>query len=262
METAEPDIDEIVERYVRQEESDWHADREDVYHASKAGLCHRQEWFKMQGYEEDLPYGLFEVANRVEDIVTDALREHWDGTFVFQDLPVMHDLGDFKIVGRTDPVVMLWNLDVHILYEVKSASQRSLKYGYADVKHNYALQAALYADKLDPDRTLIVRPGRDDVTDWGSERELSDAEISKLVDEAHDWFRAFHEIDPDGEPPPADPKASVCDWCDFNEECPEYGGWFKVKAGNNKKVVRHKDEVKENDEILYEMPGDDEDEAA
>lgn len=245
----------VVETWLESQDSEWHEQQPGVYHASQTWTCHRKKWYQVKGEEEDLPLGLFHMGEQAEIALEEALKNHLGGHFVLNDIPVKHDEGDFSIVGRTDPVVVGYNLNPLRLYEVKSS--RAGK--HASTKPSHRHQAGFYAHLLGVEEVHIPHPARNDILDMPSpDHQIPLEDIPSLFEETVDHFDEFHEFIEADEQPPADPMLKdECKWCDFGPKngsgiCTLDGGWVRVKAGNGREVWRLEDDVKENDKILEE----------
>jgi hypothetical protein len=261
----------IVEQHLASRESEWHQDEPNVYHASRVWNCFRKAFYKKRGEEgEDVPLGLFAMGARAEDVLFEALRDHFGDAFVLTDVPVKEDVetehGNIAIVGRTDPVVIGYNGEFLRLYEVKSSESWSTGRDDAgSAKPTHTHQAAFYAAKLGIDDVHIPRPGRSDVLEMPSpDFVIPSGDVPELYRETVEYFVRLHEYVARDELPDPEPRhEKECEWCDVQSLCQAEDdgaeGWVRVKAGNHKETWRSPlEDVKENDTVLQPEAATDE----
>lgn len=131
------------------EQDDYYKPTVGEFHASTTGSCVRRLYFDFMKPQQpdDGAWKHFELGNRMEEIFEDALARRYGEKYVVNRVPIEVDVGDFKIVGETDPVVIDDNLDVQELWEVKSTL--NLSYVRDKPKWPHVTQLHAYAYGLD-----------------------------------------------------------------------------------------------------------------
>lgn len=119
------------------------------FHASTTGSCVRRLYYDFIEPEQpdDDAWKHFELGNRMENIFEDALVQRHERKYVVNAMPIKVDLGEYHIVGETDPVVIGDNGEIEELWEVKSTS--NLSYVRSKPKWPHVCQLHCYAYGLD-----------------------------------------------------------------------------------------------------------------
>lgn len=164
-EEIEPE--EIVTNYLKNKSADrdtsfWHT-KIGRYHASDTGRCTRKVYYKHtlgKRMEEDL-YGIFKLGRTIEDIIEEALVDHYGKRKVKNSKFVKLDLDGFVIVGETDPVVEGVNSEVEKLYEVKSTN--NIKYRKETPSEHHVMQIHPYMKALGLNEATIIYVNKSDL---------------------------------------------------------------------------------------------------
>lgn len=154
-----PDPNSVMGEYLAAEHGgeldDYYKPTIGEFHASTTGSCVRRLYydFVKPKRPDDGAWKHFELGNRMENIFEDALIRKHGEKYIVNPVPIEIDLGEYSIVGETDPVVINDNMEIETLWEVKSTT--NLSYVRKQPKWPHVTQLHAYAYGLD----LMNRPG-------------------------------------------------------------------------------------------------------
>ncbi|MFP4006113.1 MAG: hypothetical protein ACLFUR_05295 [Candidatus Hadarchaeia archaeon] len=227
VETVEP-FKEILSNYFNQkfsrtegEVSFW--DREvGVYHASDFGKCLRKLYYehKLGKRKREKSYPDLHLGNKVEYIIKDALANHYGYDFIKNSYRIELDLGDCKVVGQTDPVLVGVNGEVEKLFEIKST--KSLKYRKEEgPAENHLMQVHPYMKGLGLDFCTIVYVQKSDLEVLPYKVRFDKETFAR----GKTRILILHKALTGGSPPEAEPFCPdwECRFCNYSEECPKGG---------------------------------------
>ena len=228
-----PEMPDILNEFFDSNNSEWHEDEDNVYHASWVWTCMRKRYYtSVLGLEQSGPMGLFAMGHAVEDVLFKALIKKYGYRFTRNSLPVLVERDGYTIKGETDPAIYDWNMVPKLLYEVKSS--RAGKNTTTGEHHQH--QASIYGVKLGFPEIRVVHPDRNDVLNIPKyDTRIDKMMMDALYDESMEWFDTYHGYVTKEQLPPAKPYMKFeCKYCDFKDQCRSDGGWTETKMKNGK----------------------------
>lgn len=223
------------------EAQQWESSRKpkSIFKASDTFKCQTQIFYQRRPDEypvdEDLPLGLFEQGENTERSFVRALgREYGGGNVVGEKTPDDEqpwcrveiesegDNGEDRVIqvrGMPDALVLSYNLDPFLLYEVKSKSKL---WDGLDATNYHVGQAAVYKKALAPEHARLIYLSRNNLHDDADPPEFdldTDYDWPDLWRRVEEYYRELDEYDRRDEVPPPSPTASFqCKFCPYADE--------------------------------------------
>lgn len=227
------------------ESNQWPSKRKQpgTYKASDALKCMRKVYYQRRPDEypvdDDLPLGLFEQGNNTERSFVRAMRHAYGAGQVVGEVAendgqpwvrVEIDAGDDTILvrGYPDCIVLRYNQEPWVLYEVKSKSKT---WDGMTASKYHAGQLVVYWKALEPEHARLVYVSRNDVED---NKEFEFAAMEAAWSDVKAWFRRLYLFELEDQVPPAVPSSDFdCSFCPYSSTgkvkgediCPQDGGW-------------------------------------
>lgn len=155
----------LASKYGGDRDDDFYDRRIGEYHASMSKNCIRRNYldYTIGSEPGSDAWPHFEMGNTLEKKKLWALEEEHGKRFVKNSVPIKIDLGDFCIVGETDPVVVDWNWEIQQLHEVKSTN--GMSYVRDSPKEEHVYQTHCYMKALDLDTCIITYISKTNISD-------------------------------------------------------------------------------------------------